>query len=368
MTDAQLRDQAVALLKATSVTYPVWAKLLAAGAYNPKDGSATNWGKAFAALAQIGIVVPPPPPPSGPIPGWSSVWTFDATKATLDPQSAAKVAAFQSYAIGVGGGPYFAAGPAWAYAPAGTPTYPVPNQEGGNPGGVSPISTPIPPGTKPGCTNDMMLAIVDSDGVEWCLGNCGYDSATGKITGCYGEATVPKGDVLQTWPAGGSGNEGENSFLGPAIFPEDVASGVIAHAMSFNCPNVGPQASVYPANPKANNSGYAGNTGIGIGTWLRLDPAVNVASLGLSGLEEMFAVALQRYGMFLRDIGPSDMSIYLTDETNRGGNGVVWPKVGVPLPLRTQPTAPWAPNTQYAQQVAKNFPWDRLQVLQPPAH
>jgi hypothetical protein len=73
MTDRELAQQVEAALKATTVSYPTWKRNVAAGKYNPKDGSGTQWGKAFAGLEQIGIEplapvepIPPPIPPSTP--------------------------------------------------------------------------------------------------------------------------------------------------------------------------------------------------------------------------------------------------------------------------------------------------------------
>lgn len=63
MTDKELRDLAVTSLEKTTVSYPEWKKRLAAGRYNPKDGSTTEWGKAFNYLKQIGEVVDPDPDP-----------------------------------------------------------------------------------------------------------------------------------------------------------------------------------------------------------------------------------------------------------------------------------------------------------------
>ena len=70
MTDNELRDAAVAALKRTTISYPEWQKRVAAGRYNPKDGSTTEWGKAFNSLAQIGSETPPPPPTTFP-PVWA---------------------------------------------------------------------------------------------------------------------------------------------------------------------------------------------------------------------------------------------------------------------------------------------------------
>lgn len=62
MTDAELRDAGVAALKRTTVSYPEWLKRVNAGRYTPRDGSGTEWGKAFASLALIETATPTPPP------------------------------------------------------------------------------------------------------------------------------------------------------------------------------------------------------------------------------------------------------------------------------------------------------------------
>lgn len=71
MTDAELRDQVLTLLKTTTISYASWLQRVKNGYYTPRDGSATAWGKALTALAQIGVTIqqpppPPPPPPSTP--------------------------------------------------------------------------------------------------------------------------------------------------------------------------------------------------------------------------------------------------------------------------------------------------------------
>lgn len=59
MTDAELRDAAVAELKLTTVG---WSKVKS---YSPEKLGTTHWGKALNLLGQIGGVAPPPTPPSG---------------------------------------------------------------------------------------------------------------------------------------------------------------------------------------------------------------------------------------------------------------------------------------------------------------
>ena len=107
-------------------------------------------------------------------------------------------------------------------------------------------------------------------------------------------------------------------------------------------PNVGPAPNPYPANTTV---GYPGNSGLPLGSWLRLDPSVNVAALGLPPLETEIATALQKYGMFLRDIG-STVCIIATDQVNQGGNAVDWPAVGVNLTSSTPSGVPYAREPQ----------------------
>ncbi len=65
-TDAQLRDQAIALLQRTTDPYPTWVR-------KGKPAS-SNWAKAFSLLTQIAPPPQPPPPPGGgnPVPPPSS--------------------------------------------------------------------------------------------------------------------------------------------------------------------------------------------------------------------------------------------------------------------------------------------------------
>lgn len=85
MSDAILRDQAVAHIKATTISYAEWAKRVKTGKYSPKDGSGTEWGKALASLSQIGTL-PPPPTSSrlsfihysdGSVGGWKNLTSYN---------------------------------------------------------------------------------------------------------------------------------------------------------------------------------------------------------------------------------------------------------------------------------------------------
>jgi hypothetical protein len=67
---------------------------------------------------------------------------------------------------------------------------------------------------------------------------------------------------------------------------------------------------------------------------------------------------MQRYGMFVRDIGTT-LCIIATDQVNQGGNAHDWSAVGVTLPERTD-------GVPYARRLSDRFPWSRLQVLRAP--
>jgi len=63
VTDKELRDLAVAALKKTTISYPMWVARQTQGKF--PDVKLTQWWKAFDYLTQIGVVAPPPPPPVG---------------------------------------------------------------------------------------------------------------------------------------------------------------------------------------------------------------------------------------------------------------------------------------------------------------
>jgi len=277
-------------------------------------------------------------------------WRWNARSATVAPNSASTVSAFRSYAVG--SGTFFVAAVAWVNAPAGTPSYAIPITGHW----VKSITVPVPIGTKPGNTFDQSLMVRRADGTEYDFGLAQYDSSTGKISSTDGAAIVSPGAAHESGP--GSGDAARFPLAAGVVTPADIRAGVIAHSLVISIPNVGPCPCPYPANTTA---GYPSNTGVPLGTWMRLAPSVKVASLGLPPLEREIAVAMQRYGMFVRDIG-STLAIYGTDQVNQGGNAADWGAVGVDLEARTPSGVP------YAHALSPRFPWDKLQVLQKPPH
>lgn len=54
MSDSDKAYLAIEHLKKAKITYAQYERLLKAGAYRPKDGSSTEWGKALILLNQVG--------------------------------------------------------------------------------------------------------------------------------------------------------------------------------------------------------------------------------------------------------------------------------------------------------------------------
>lgn len=133
------------------------------------------------------------------------------------------------------------------------------------------------------------------------------------------------------------------ALLGGLILPEEIEAGEINHALAIGVPRTAPTF-VAPANRTDGRT----DGGIPIGTRLRLDPAVDVASLGLSRTARIMAVAAQRYGIYVRDSSGA-VPFYAQDPVNLGIDP--WPRLlGFQSPSRA----------------LAGFPWARLQVVLPP--
>jgi hypothetical protein len=274
-------------------------------------------------------------------------WRWDARRAHVTSSSAAEVSGFLEYALGEGA--YFETTVAWEDAPPGTPQYSIPvvGQS------IGAIEAPIPLGTRPGNTFDRSLTVRASDGVDYDFGLAEYDPVTQRIAQTDGAAVVPPGAVSERGP--GSANAARFPLRAGPITPADIRSGAIDHPLVISMPNVGGARGRFPART---NVGFPMNSGLPLGAWLRLDPTVDVKALRLPPLETKIAVAMQRYGMFVRDIGTT-LCIIATDQVNQGGNAHDWSAVGVTLPERTD-------GVPYARRLSDRFPWNRLQVLRAP--
>ncbi len=95
------------------------------------------------------------------------------------------------------------------------------------------------------------------------------------------------------------------------------------------------------------------NTGIPEGLRFRLDPSLNLSSLNLSPVAHTIAVAAQKYGFLVENVGPvCDIKL---------GNPQPYEAAGLPDPYIQ--LFGNAYGSDYSTKVMANFPWDHLQAL-----
>lgn len=268
-------------------------------------------------------------------------WKWDARNAALDPNSAALVAAFQTYAIV---NPNLATtrwAVATAVAGAGDPTYSIPrSQQGGS------ISVRVKLGTKPDPAGDGHLTIRDeAAGVETDFWQAVYNATTQRITSCSAAVQFPI-DSVNEGTAGWGGNAANTPLARGLVTSEQLAAGLIDSTLQFGMPKIGGTSSTFrwPALHNAPTCGADCVSHLVEGTWVRLDPAYDVAGSALPAWQKTIARALQDFGMILRDNSGS-LSIYGKNPINGG--------------------AAWTVGSGGSASLA-GFPWGRLQVLNPP--
>lgn len=247
---------------------------------------------AFAAVIAAGcaqqVALPVAPPVA---PGVSTTLNFSPTsfwyqalgsQPTLNPNSATLVANFNAFAaagVGINNDDYSI--PIYT-VPAGQPTVNVANAPGCN---TDPTlhqmmsAVPIPPNAQPANGSDHSLVIdqPSSDSV-WEIWVAQKDAA-GNWTRCYGgELThASQSDGVFPYPYGLSGSG--LSYLAASIKVSELEAGNIPHAIAVNVPCTAPP--VPPANRSDGTGSLAGGC-IPEGTHFRLDPTLDLSSLGLS--------------------------------------------------------------------------------------
>lgn len=275
----------------------------------------------------------------------SQPWAWDARAATLDPNSAALVAAFQTYAVV---NPNLAM-TRWAVAPAvagpGDPTYTIPRtKQGGS------ISVRIKLGTQPDPAGDGHLVVRDeAAGVETDFWQAKYDAATQRIWTCSAAVSFPI-DSVNEQTAGWGGNAANTPLARGLVTPEHIIAGQIGETLQFGMPKIGGTAATFrwPALHNAPTCGSDCANHLVEGTWVRLDPAYDVNASSLPAWQKTIARALQDHGMILRD-NAGALSVYGKNPVN---GGATWAAAGF--------------SASAASASMTGFPWDRLQVLNPP--
>ncbi|MFQ5492219.1 MAG: hypothetical protein ACE5GE_16005, partial [Phycisphaerae bacterium] len=134
--------------------------------------------------------------------------------------------------------------------------------------------------------------------------------------------------------------------LAGLIWPDELENGQINHALGFTYPGVAAGGPVAPATESDGVS--TGRWALPEGARLRLDPTLDLDTLGLTPYEKTIANALQEYGMILFDDGSSAVSVEAIDPRSTIGN----PYEGL------------FPDVDFPE--LDNIPLDRLQLLKLP--
>lgn len=223
--------------------------------------------------------------------GANSPWVQPAT-GPVDPNSAAMVAGFSGEKFQMSTGMWTV--PLY-FADANTPRRNVPITSGWTEFSSLP-NVPVPPNAKPDPSDDAHLTIVDR------ARGCVYD-----FWGASGSGSSLTAKLGNAMPIDSSGVDPgglgarASGFSGAAglVTYEDLKKGSIDHALVFAYPKTRSGGPVAPATKSDGRTG--GSDAIPIGARVRLDPTLNLNSLGLNRYEMMIARALQKYGMILGD-------------------------------------------------------------------
>jgi hypothetical protein len=151
------------------------------------------------------------------------------------------------------------------------------------------------------------------------------------------------------WP-GAQTNWGASAsslpVVGGTILLRDLERGSIDHALALAVPY--PRRGVF-AWPAQRTDGRGDSRTLPEGARLRLDPRLDIASLGLPPLTRMMAEAAQRHGIIVRDGTHEAIGFFAEDATRTGAD-----------PYRGE-GGYFAGQTP--GELLARFPWERLQVL-----
>lgn len=208
------------------------------------------------------------------------------------------------------------------------------------------VGVPLTPEMVPAVGTDAALSVwcPDTDQL-WCFWRLRLE-ADGTWSAVWGgridNVSTSLGYYLDGMGTSATGTATEVGCLGI----DEVRAGSIDHALSLTLLQAAKWSTfVWPAQ----RSDGSGGSPVPEGTRLRLDPTVDVASLKLTPIGKMVALAAQRYGFIVTD--KSAGSVTLSAEANRDpGTGDVWAQL-------LGKSRGW--------DVFKGFPWDRMQVIEP---
>jgi len=209
---------------------------------------------------------------------------------------------------------------------------------------------PIPPGATPaqGSDGDMIID-QPATNTEWELWRAQYTD--GSWTACAGgeisNVSSSSGVFPDPYGVAASGL----SLLGGQIHLSDIAKGSIDHVLEVQVPNTERGTFVAPAD---RTDGWStASDAIPEGTLFRLNPNINLSSLGLSPAGLEIARALQTYGMVVSDTSGA-VNLVAQDPSPQIAAGA------------TNPYDAWFGSTP-SYEVLSGVPWQDLEAVSPSA-
>ncbi|MFZ1997120.1 MAG: hypothetical protein WAU75_23600 [Solirubrobacteraceae bacterium] len=210
-------------------------------------------------------------------------------------------------------------------------------------------AVPIPPGAEPAAGTDGSLTVwqpsTDKIWDFWQLSQSASGAWSARWGGEMDNVSTNPGYFTHSaqtdsWGATATGLP----LLGGLITIADLKRGYINHALAMAVPQATQGVFSWPA--QRTDGRFTGGTALPEGLRFRLNPTVDIASLGLPYFERMLAEAAQTYGIVIRDQSGS-VSLYAQDPTTTASNPWVSPFDG------------WSEGTYLSW-----FPWNDLQALQ----
>jgi hypothetical protein len=239
--------------------------------------------------------------------------------------------------------------------PADQPTVRVDHSNGGTSLALQTAwnAVPLPPDAHPAAGTDEHLVVwqpstdrlwefwrLHHDSSGWHAPWGGAMEHVSSSSGVYGASSWP--GATSHW----GGSASSLSLAGGLISLEDLERGEIDHVLAMGIPDV--RAGVYSLPAQRTDGPSHDPLALPEGARLRLDPSLNLASLGLPPLTLMIAEAAQRYGIVIRSLG-SHVVLYGQDPTPTGSN----PYVGKKGYFEGKDPS----------QLLASFPWEHLQLL-----
>lgn len=166
------------------------------------------------------------------------------------------------------------------------------------------VGVPIPRAAIPDREDDGHLAIIDSSR-GWLWEFWQARKRAGRWLASWGTRIRLNSDGVH--PHGLSARGSGFSLLAGLVWPGELRRGRIDHALLFSA-SPAHRTYVPPATESDGTSLFS--LDLPEGARLRLDPGVDLSKLRLTRRERAIAVALQRYGMILGDVGSDVVSLY----------------------------------------------------------